>query len=348
MTQTKLLLLTDTHGHLDQINALADSTRAAAVVHAGDFGFYDDESTASLSDRELALRIVHSSLEPDLRKKAFDFSRDEKVALIHGRCPLSDLAQYLRGQKRFRVPVYAVWGNHEDKAVVEKFLRGAYQVENLHLIHEKEAYHVGPFHLVGLGGNFLVDEKLFQKPLAGSGGKIRSTLTQYLDLIETVRVTAREGDIRLLVSHVSSGKEPFISAVGAHCRANFIVSGHMGPPVTMTWNAFAVSEVEAAKACLGGRLEDICRKWDESKRHVQRDADYNRIEAGLAQIAQLPDEEVRAGRGAMVPWWYMHTTHVNLPDAENGHAVITASEDGRVSLESYGTTAAQQTEGNVQ
>jgi hypothetical protein len=39
---------------------------------------------------------------------------------------------------------------------------------------------------------------------------------------------------------------------------------------------------------------------------------------------------------------------VNLPDAENGHAVITASEDGRVSLESYGTTAAQQTEGNVQ
>ena len=237
MSQTRLLLVTDTHGHLDQINVLAGKTTAAAVVHAGDFGFYDDNSTASLSDRELALRIVHSSLEPDVRKRAFDLSRAEKVSLIHGRCPLSDLPQYLIGQKKFNVPVYAVWGNHEDKTVVEKFLRDDYRVENLHMLHEKQAYHVGPFHVAGLGGNFLLDDKLFQKALAGAGGKIWSTLTQYVELIQTVQATAREGDIRLLVSHVSSG-----------------------------------------------------------------------------------------------------TTHVNLPDAATGYAVLTAYEDGRLSLDTSATT----------
>jgi predicted phosphodiesterase len=126
MSQTRLLLVTDTHGHLDQINAIAGKTGADAVVHAGDFGFYDEDSTASLSDRELALRIVHSALKPELRKRAFDLSREEKIALIRERCPLSDIPLYLVGQKRFNVPVYAVWGNHEDKAVVEKFLRAEY------------------------------------------------------------------------------------------------------------------------------------------------------------------------------------------------------------------------------
>jgi Icc-related predicted phosphoesterase len=337
MTPLRLLLVTDTHGHLDQINVLAATTGADAVVHAGDFGFYGEDSTASLSDRELALRIVHSPLEPDLRKKAFDFSREEKVALIRERCPLSDLPQYLREEKRFNVPVYAVWGNHEDKTVVEAFLRGDCRVENLHLLNEKHAYHVDPFHVAGLGGNFLVGDRLFQKPLAGGGGKIWSTLTQYLELLDTVRATSREGDIRVLVSHVSSGKEPFISAIGAHCRADFIVSGHMGPPVSMTWNDFAISEVEEAEARLKRRIEDVSRAWSQTTPHSEHDAARERIERGLARIAHLPEDRVRAGRGAMVPWWYMNMTQVNLPDAEMGYAVLAADADGRLSLDTSGT-----------
>lgn len=342
MTHTRLLLITDTHGHLGQINALAAKTEADAVIHAGDFGFYDSESTTSLSDRELALRIVHSGLEPDVRKRAFDISRAEKVSLIHERCPLSDLPQYLSGQKKFNVPVYAVWGNHEDKTVVEKFLREEYRVQNLYLLHEKQSYHAGPFHLAGLGGNFLLDDKLFQKPLAGAGGRIWSTLPQYFDLIQTVQASAREGDIRLLVSHVSSGKEPFISAIGAHCHTNFIVSGHMGPPVAMTWNDFAISEVAEAEARLRRRLEDVARAWSQSKLHTPHEAAPERIEAGLEQITRLPDERVRAGRGVMVPWWYMNMTHVNLPDADTGHALLTAYEDGRLSLDASGTSAPRQ------
>jgi hypothetical protein len=49
----RLLLISDTHGKLDIINELSAQTQADAVIHAGDFGFYDDESFERLSDREL-------------------------------------------------------------------------------------------------------------------------------------------------------------------------------------------------------------------------------------------------------------------------------------------------------
>jgi len=40
----RFLLLSDTHGKLGIINELAAVVRADAVIHAGDFGFYDDGS----------------------------------------------------------------------------------------------------------------------------------------------------------------------------------------------------------------------------------------------------------------------------------------------------------------
>lgn len=40
----KILLVSDTHGKLDCINQLAEKTKADLVIHAGDFGFYDDSS----------------------------------------------------------------------------------------------------------------------------------------------------------------------------------------------------------------------------------------------------------------------------------------------------------------
>jgi hypothetical protein len=58
----RLLLISDTHGKLDIINELSAQTQADAVIHAGDFGFYDDGSFERLSDRELRLHVTHSDL----------------------------------------------------------------------------------------------------------------------------------------------------------------------------------------------------------------------------------------------------------------------------------------------
>ena len=58
----RFLLISDTHGKLAFIDALAAEVGAEAVIHAGDFGFFDQDSADRLSDRELRLQVVHSEL----------------------------------------------------------------------------------------------------------------------------------------------------------------------------------------------------------------------------------------------------------------------------------------------
>ena len=66
----RFLLLSNTYGKLGIINELAAGVRADAVIHAGDFGFFDDRSYERLSERELLLQIIHSEL-PLLEKGKF-------------------------------------------------------------------------------------------------------------------------------------------------------------------------------------------------------------------------------------------------------------------------------------
>jgi hypothetical protein len=109
---TRLLLLSDTHGSLGQIDELAAQVGADAVLHAGDFGFYDDGSVDRLEARELFLRVVHSHLADAEKKQAKRLSGDKLRSFIRTRLPLSELGAWLRERRGFRVPVYAV--QHED------------------------------------------------------------------------------------------------------------------------------------------------------------------------------------------------------------------------------------------
>jgi hypothetical protein len=44
----RLLLISDTHGKLGIINELVAHVRVDAVIHAGDFGFFDDTGASSV------------------------------------------------------------------------------------------------------------------------------------------------------------------------------------------------------------------------------------------------------------------------------------------------------------
>ena len=120
-----------------------------------------------------------------------------------------EFQDYLDGDKALPVPIYAVWGNHEDKKVVERLFQGEQQVPNLHLIHQAQAFQVGPVLIYGVGGNFLPSTKLLDRSIAGSGGKIWSTLSQYVDLVKMVESYSGWQGLRLMVTHVSPGKEGY-------------------------------------------------------------------------------------------------------------------------------------------
>ena len=313
----RFLLLSDTHGKLGIINELAAEVGADAVIHAGDFGFYDERSYERVSERELRLHITHSDLGTGFKKEILGLSREKRIAACRDACPLSELPMYIDGRLRFTVPVYAVWGNHEDRTVVESFHRGDLEVENLHLLTHRTAYRVGPALLYGLGGNFLPGSKLLQKPIAGGAGRVWSTLSQCVELINTVDGQEDQSGTRLFVSHVSPGKEPFVEFVAARTRADFTVSGHMGAPYPMVWNPFAVRSVEEASRRLQQGIVDTKRSCLEA-----RGSDTSHVEQAFSVIDKIPETEARLGRGVKVPRWYCKMTHINLPDADVGYAVL--------------------------
>lgn len=313
----KLLLVTDTHGHLTGLNDVAKENSADAIIHAGDFGFYDDTSVDRLSDRELKLRIVHSDLQRSEKKELLSRSREDQREALGDHLPLSDLPLFLAGERRFETPVYAVWGNHEDVEVVKRFRSGAYKVEGLHILYDEATFHFGGLHIFGLGGNFVVGRKLFQESVAGGGGKVWSVLAQYLRLLETVRANAQEGEKRILVSHVSPGKEAFITLMGVHSGCDLIVSGHMGPPFSMIWNDFAIRSPEEATGRVQQRLSEVAEVYESLE---ARDRDQHK--EALSRLADLPCERIPCGRGQSAPAWYLNMFNVNLPDASGGCALL--------------------------
>ena len=313
----KVLLVTDTHGKLDALNDLARENLADAVIHAGDFGFYDDASVDRLSERELKLHIVHSDLRRSAKEHLLSRSRDYQREFVRDRLPLSDLPRFLTGEGRFETPVYAVWGNHEDVEVVRRFHNGECAIKGLHVLHNQATFHLEGLHIFGLGGNVLIGSKFFQQPIAGGGGRIWSVLVQYLHLLETVRANAQEREKRILVSHVSSGKEAFITLVGIHAGADLIVSGHMGPPFSMVWNDFAVRSPEEAVSRVQQRLLEVEQACESLNARV-----VDRYKDIISHLADLPCDRISCGRRQDVPAWYLNMFNVNLPDASSGYALL--------------------------
>jgi predicted phosphodiesterase len=319
----RFLLISDTHGKLGIINELAHHVRADAVIHAGDFGFYDDGSYGRLSARELRLQVVHSDLSRSDKEGILDLSPDERIVAARESLPLSEFPAYIEGHRNFSVPVYAVWGNHEDKDVVERLFRGDIQVKNLHSLHHRRIYKVGPVLVYGLGGNFLAGSKLLQRPIAGGAGKIWSTLAQYCDLVETIDKEADWPGLRIFVSHVSPGKEPFMELVGVRTRADFTISGHMGTPTCMVWNPFTVSSLEEAEKRLRSGLDAV---RNACTGNTGPEAEW--VEQAFSVLARIPEDTVDIGGGIKAPRWYRGMTHVNLPDAHVGYAVMDIDEAG--------------------
>lgn len=327
----RLLLITDTHGRLGQIDALASANGCNAVLHAGDFGFYDDLSVDHLSERELDLRIVHSDLSDGEKRTTLALSPAGRKAYVRDRLPLSELPVYLRGQAEFANPMYAVWGNHEDTEVVRKFWTGEYAVPNLHILDEKNAYLLDRCDVFGLGGNLLSGKKFFQRPIAGGAGRIWTTLSQYGALVASAESDETRRGLRILVSHVSPGKEAFVSLVGACLGASVVVSGHMAPPFPMCWNEFAIRTPEESVR----RLDDCLLKVSNQPEALEPEAReaIARIRDSYARCLQ---DTVSLGRGTKVPRWYRDMIYLNLPDYGTGHAVLGVGSDS-VRLETYAT-----------
>jgi predicted phosphodiesterase len=326
----KLLLVSDTHGHLEQINTLAAEVGAQAVIHAGDFGFYDSGSIDRLESRELFLHVVHSDLPAEQKNQAKKMRSDKMRQWMHEHMPLSDLAAWIEEERGFQVPVYAVWGNHEDRVVIESIMTGRLRIPNLNLVYEEHCHYLAPFRFFGLGGNILPNSLGDQStPLAGEKGKIWTTLVQIGKLAEAMEAPKVEGEIRVLISHVSPGKEPLLVHLAARLGVDITISGHMGSPWTVVWDEFAVRSPEESNQRLAKgqeRLATLLRSPSPQDTQLRQWTDKAKT---ILETLPLPLVEQR---GTWLPRWYRGGFHINLPDIPDGYAMMTAI-DGRMELQ---------------
>jgi len=108
------------------LNELARQHSAIAIIHSGDFGFYEPESISSISDRTLKHLVQYSSLIPSqLRSQLLNPSTTSPNQLRQqltndGGFLLSEFPKLLSRELKFNVPVYTVWGACEDVQVLEK------------------------------------------------------------------------------------------------------------------------------------------------------------------------------------------------------------------------------------
>lgn len=317
----RILLVSDTHGELGAINQLAAAERADCVIHAGDFGFYDDGSVRRLARREIQLRIKHSHLPRREVRRILALGPKAEAEAVESLDLLGEFRHFLAGIESFDVPVYAVWGNHEDRHVVERLVRGDLVVRNLHLLHSGQTYRVGTAFVYGLGGNFLPGPKMLQRPIAGGSGKIWSTLSEFSDLVRAADRTAKPAGPRIFVSHVSPGVERFVEFIGTRTGADYTVSGHMGAPACKVWDASAQGSLEQAEERLNQGLDAVRgavgKTGGRHARQVRRDLDR------IADAAHWRGSDVGGE-----PRWYRGMTHINLPDADVGYAVMDIGKDG--------------------
>lgn len=313
----RMLLLSDTHGNIDHINELVCQTKADFVIHAGDFGFYDDGSLHRVNQRELRLLVTHSAVrnQYNVNKQT---PRRELMEIVAKHRLLGEFSDYLAGQKQFAVPVYAVWGNHEDVHVINS-LREKVHVHNLNLLDENNFYTFQQsdnfeFSLYGLGGNFLVSKKLFDMPVAGKQGKVWATLHQFGVLYKNVKHKSKAS---IFVSHVSPGKEPLLTALMTHFMPNFWISGHMGAPYTCMWNEFTIREINESLNLLKNNIDQI----DLYKPDNVSD------EAALA--CELIKREI-----PKKDYWFKQMWYINLPDVKDGYAIFNFDQ-GRFAMETY-------------
>ncbi|GAC95098.1 protein phosphatase [Pseudozyma hubeiensis SY62] len=356
----RIACVADVRGNLSLFNQIAAETRAQAIIHTGDFGFYDNASLDRISDRTLRHLVQYSTLiDPALRARllAADPPRGpaatekgtsaaamrQHIAQQHNGLPLSEFSDLLTGKIKLQVPVFTVWGACEDVAILERFRTGEYQVNNLHVLDEAttKSIEVGGIRLrlFGLGGA-LVLHKLFDNgegaaTIAGGQGTMWTTALQIGELVDTAQKTFDPTETRLLITHASPGREGLLAQLALALKADLTVSAGLHFRYGVSYNEFSVQhDAENYRNKLQHAKHAFGEIWDTVKTQVDAVIDDNQrmlLNNALAVANRVAPTATATGAASEEPAW-KNTWNWNLPDAAYGNVVLSI-RDGRVSAE---------------
>lgn len=119
----KIIILSHINGNIDIINDYVKKSNCQAVLCAGDFGiFYQFDNTKHLPSQ--------------IEKNKGNFY------------------EYLDGRKKFNVPVYTVYGAHENHSLVDRLINKEISVPNFNILKNGSTVNINGIKVGGVGGTF--------------------------------------------------------------------------------------------------------------------------------------------------------------------------------------------------
>ncbi|KAG1787648.1 uncharacterized protein HD556DRAFT_1246452 [Suillus plorans] len=339
-THGRILCIADIRGRLSGLNDLAREANAKAIIHTGDFGFFESNSLDRINDRTLRHLTMYSPLIPSTQRTHF-LAPDNTSQAIRATVDISLLSEFpllLSGQLKLSIPVYTVWGACEDVVILEKFRAGIYNIDNLHVLDEATTYclDVGgvKLRLLGLGGA-LVPHKMFDNgdgsaTIAGGQGTMWTTALQIGELVDTAQRVFDPTETRLLVTHASPGREGIMAQLALVLKADLSISAGLHFRYASSYNEFSVqSDLEGFRHKLIAGKEAFDKVWDSVKQQVDTVIDEHQrvlLDKALSVIERVPNAQ-----GPEEPSW-KNCWNWNLCDAAFGSLVLDV-KDGRISAE---------------
>ncbi|KAF7984881.1 hypothetical protein HWV62_10869 [Athelia sp. TMB] len=336
----RILCVADIRGRLSALNDLAREANAQAIIHTGDFGFFEASSLDRINDRTLRHLTMYSPLIPSAQRTHL-LAPENPSSAIRATVNINLLSEFpnlLSGQIKLQVPVYTVWGACEDVAVLEKFRAGIHVVENLHVLDEAttRVLDVGgvKLRLLGLGGA-LVPHKMFDNgdgaaTIAGGQGTMWATALQIGELVDTAQRVYDPSETRLLVTHASPGREGIMAQLALITKADLTISAGLHFRYASSYNEFSVQgDFDGFRHKLQVGKEAFDKVWESVKTQVDAVIDENQrvlLDKALSVVEKLPPPG-----GAEEASW-KNCWNWNLCDAAYGSLVLDV-KDGRVSAE---------------
>lgn len=347
-THGRILCVADIRGRLSALNDMARDANAVAVVHTGDFGFFESSSLDRINDRTLRHLTMYSPLIPTAQRNHL-LAPENPPSTIRSTVNISMLSEFpllLSGQIKLQIPVYTVWGACEDISVVEKFRAGTYDIENLHVLDEAttRCLDLGGIRLrlLGLGGA-LVPHKMFDNgdgsaTIAGGQGTMWTTALQIGELVDTAQRVHDHAETRLLVTHASPGREGMIAQLALVLRADLTISAGLHFRYASSYNEFSVQgDFQGFRNKLLLGKDNFDRVWESVKNQVDAVIDEHQrvlLDKALSVVERIPSQNPAANNPGVPsedPAW-KNCWNWNLCDAAYGSLVLDIKE-GRVSAE---------------
>lgn len=254
----RLVAVSDIHGNWDALDDIAAEHRLSAIIHTGNFGFWNHGTVQRAVDVSYLKQIVAflhvlpqakvialnnlSTITPHPLKSDVLSKDTPRASVEHNfrdallnRESISHMDKYISGEKRLPCPVYTIVGPLDDPDIVEKFISGEFHVPNLHLVAYDKTYTLkvlddGPVvHLYGLGGNVkvhsLFDNGCVGGSLCGKPGDLWITLAQVAELyLNTQKLTPSLLAVKIFVSHSPVIKTPLLEHLAVITGADITVS----------------------------------------------------------------------------------------------------------------------------